>query len=150
MGRYLFTASARVDGSSSFATKHKWAPFFSGAFAWRMIDEAWMQNQDVLSNWKWRVSYGQTGNQAIGAYRTLTVLEAANYPYTGTLESGEAMIDWRGPTNPDLKWETTDQADAGLDIGFLNNRINLTFDYYYKRTRDLLQNVTIPSSSGFS
>ena len=150
MGRYLFTASARVDGSSSFATKHKWAPFFSGAFAWRMIDESWMQDQDVLSNWKWRVSYGQTGNQAIGAYRTLTVLEAANYPYTGTLESGEAMIDWRGPTNPDLKWETTDQVDAGLDIGFLNNRINLTFDYYYKRTRDLLQNVTIPSSSGFS
>ncbi len=150
MGRYLFTASARVDGSSSFATNHKWAPFFSGAFAWRMIDESWMQNQDVLSNWKWRVSYGQTGNQAIGAYRTLTVLEAANYPYNGTLESGEAMIDWRGPTNPDLKWETTDQADAGLDIGFLNNRINLTFDYYYKRTRDLLQNVTIPSSSGFS
>ena len=150
MGRYLFTASARVDGSSSFATKHKWAPFFSGAFAWRMIEESWMQNQNVLSNWKWRVSYGQTGNQAIGAYRTLTVLEAANYPYTGTLESGEAMIDWRGPTNPDLKWETTDQADAGLDIGFLNNRINITFDYYYKRTRDLLQNVTIPSSSGFS
>lgn len=150
MGRYLFTASARVDGSSSFATNHKWAPFFSGAFAWRMIDESWMQNQDVLSNWKWRVSYGQTGNQAIGAYRTLTALEAANYPYNGTLESGEAMIDWRGPTNPDLKWETTDQADAGLDIGFLNNRINLTFDYYYKRTRDLLQNVTIPSSSGFS
>lgn len=150
MGRYLFTASARVDGSSSFAPKHKWAPFFSGAFAWRMIDEAWMQEQDVLSNWKWRVSYGQTGNQAIGAYRTLTVLEAANYPYTGTLESGEAMIDWRGPANPDLKWETTDQFDAGLDIGFANNRINLTFDYYYKRTRDLLQNVTIPSSSGFS
>lgn len=149
-GRYLFTTSARVDGSSSFATKNKWAPFFSGAFAWRMIDETWMQEQDVLSNWKWRVSYGQTGNQAIGAYRTLTVLEAANYPYTGTLESGEAMIDWRGPTNPDLKWETTDQADAGLDIGFLNNRINFTFDYYYKRTRDLLQNVTIPSSSGFS
>ena len=100
-----------------------------------------MQNQEVLSNWKWRVSYGQTGNQAIGAYRTLTVLEAANYPYTGTLESGEAMIDWRGPTNPDLKWETTDQVNAGLDVGFLNNRINLTFDYYYKRTRDLLQNV---------
>ena len=150
MGRYLFTASARVDGSSSFAPKHKWAPFFSGAFAWRMIDEAWMQEQEVLSNWKWRVSFGETGNQAIGAYRTLTVLEAANYPYTGTLESGEAMIDWRGPTNPDLKWETTDQFDAGLDIGFLNNRINLTFDYYYKRTRDLLQNVTIPSSSGFS
>jgi len=60
------------------------------------------------------------------------------------------MIDWRGPTNPDLRWETTSQADVGLDIGFLNNRLNLTIDYYYKYTRDLLQNVTIPSSSGFS
>ncbi|MBO6306485.1 MAG: TonB-dependent receptor [Paludibacteraceae bacterium] len=150
MGRYLFTASARVDGSSSFAKNHKWAPFFSGAFAWRMIDEEWMQSQDILSNWKWRVSFGETGNQAIGAYRTLTVFDAANYPYNGMLESGQAMIDWRGPTNPDLRWETTDQADAGLDIGFLNNRINLTLDYYWKKTRDLLQNVTIPSSSGFS
>ncbi len=150
MGRYLFTASARVDGSSSFAKNHKWAPFFSGAFAWRMIDEDWMQSQDILSNWKWRVSFGETGNQAIGAYRTLTVFDAANYPYDGMLESGQAMIDWRGPTNPDLRWETTDQADAGLDIGFLNNRINLTLDYYRKKTRDLLQNVTIPSSSGFS
>ena len=150
MGRYLFTASARVDGSSSFAPKHKWAPFFSGAFAWRMIDEKWMQDQNVLSNWKWRVSYGQTGNQAIGAYRTLTMFADAKYPYNGSLESGVAMIDWRGPTNPDLKWETTDQFDAGLDIGFANNRFNLTIDYYYKRTRDLLQLVSIPASSGFS
>ena len=150
MGRYLFTASARVDGSSSFAPANKWAPFFSGAFAWRMIDEKWMQDQTVLSNWKWRVSYGQTGNQAIGAYRTLTMFADAKYPYNGTLESGVAMIDWRGPTNPNLKWETTDQFDAGLDIGFANNRFNLTIDYYYKRTHDLLQNVTIPASSGFS
>ena len=150
MNRYLFTASARVDGSSSFATQNKWAPFFSGAFAWRMIDEPWMQNQRVLSNLKWRVSYGETGNQAIGAYRTLTVFDAAKYPYNGTLESGQAMIDWRGPTNPNLKWETTSQADAGVDMGFANGKVNLTIDYYYKHTRDLLQNVTIPSSSGFS
>ena len=150
MGRYLFTASARVDGSSSFAAKNKWAPFFSGAFAWRMIDEAWMQDQEVLSNWKWRVSFGETGNQGIGAYRTLTVLTAANYPYAGALEPGVATIDWRGPANPDLRWETTDQADAGLDISFLNNRINLTVDYYWKKTRNLLQNITIPSSSGYS
>lgn len=150
MGRYLFTASARVDGSSSFATKNKWAPFFSGAFAWRMIEESWMQEQEAISNLKLRLSFGETGNQGIGAYRTLTVLDAAKYPYAGTLESGVAMIDWRGPTNPDLRWETTDQGDAGIDIGFLNNRLNLTIDYYYKYTRDLLQNVTIPSSSGFS
>jgi len=150
MGRYLFTASARVDGSSSFAANNKWAPFFSGAFAWRMIDEAWMQEQNVLSNFKLRVSFGETGNQGIGAYRTLVMYDDAKYPYNGILESGLAMIDWRGPANPNLKWETTDQADVGIDFSFLDNRLSFTIDYYYKRTRDLLQNITIPSSSGFS
>ena len=60
------------------------------------------------------------------------------------------MIDWRGPNNPDLKWETTAQFNAGIDFGWMDNRLQLTIDYYYKKTRDLLQNVTIPSSSGFS
>jgi TonB-linked SusC/RagA family outer membrane protein len=148
--KYLFTASVRSDGSSSFAKDHKWATFFSGAFAWRAIDEKFIQNLHVFSNLKLRLSYGETGNQAIGAYRTLTVLQAANYPYDGSLSSGVSMIDWRGPTNKDLKWETTDQFNAGIDMGFFENRLQITVDYYYKKTRDLLQNVTIPSSSGFS
>lgn len=148
--KYLFTASVRSDGSSSFAKDHKWATFFSGAFAWRAIDEKFIKDLKIFSNLKFRLSYGQTGNQAIGAYRTLTVLQAANYPYDGSLTSGVSMIDWRGPTNKDLKWETTDQFNAGIDMGFLENRLQLTVDYYYKKTRDLLQNVTIPSSSGFS
>ena len=148
--KYLFTASVRSDGSSSFAKDNKWATFFSGAFAWRAIDEKFIQNLHIFSNLKFRLSYGQTGNQAIGAYRTLTVLQAANYPYNGTLSSGVSMIDWRGPTNKNLRWETTDQFNAGIDMGFFENRIQITADYYYKKTRDLLQNVTIPSSSGFS
>ena len=148
--KYLFTASVRSDGGSSFAKDHKWATFFSGAFAWRAIDEKFIKDLKIFSNLKFRLSYGQTGNQAIGAYRTLTVLQAANYPYDGSLTSGVSMIDWRGPTNKDLKWETTDQFNAGIDMGFLENRLQLTVDYYYKKTRDLLQNVTIPSSSGFS
>ena len=148
--KYLFTASVRSDGSSSFAKDHKWATFFSGAFAWRAIDEKFIQNLHIFSNLKLRLSYGETGNQAIGAYRTLTVLQAANYPYDGSLSSGVSMIDWRGPTNKDLKWETTDQFNAGIDMGFFENRLQITVDYYYKKTRDLLQNVTIPSSSGFS
>ena len=148
--KYLLTASVRTDGSSSFAKDNKWATFFSGALAWRAIDEAFIKNLKVFSNLKFRVSFGQTGNQAIGAYRTLTVLQAANYPYNGSLSSGVSMIDWRGPTNKKLKWETTDQFNAGIDLGFFENRIQITADYYYKKTRDLLQNVTIPSSSGFS
>ena len=149
LNRYLFTASARVDGSSKFITGNKWAPFFSGAFAWRMSEEDWLKNQHVISNWKWRVSYGQTGNQGIGSYRTLALLEAANYPYTGTLESGLSTIDWRGPANPDLKWETTSQWDAGVDIDLWQGRLNFTADYYHKVTRDLLQTISIPYSSGY-
>ena len=148
--KYLLTASIRTDGSSSFAKDHKWATFLSGALAWRAIDEPFIQNLHIFSNLKFRVSYGETGNQGIGAYRTLTVLQAANYPYAGTLSSGVSMIDWRGPTNKELKWETTGQFDAGIDMGFFENRLQITIDYYYKKTRDLLQNVTIPSSSGFS
>lgn len=148
--KYLLTASVRSDGSSSFAQDNKWATFLSGALAWRAIDEKFIQNLHIFSNLKFRLSYGQTGNQAIGAYRTLTVLQAANYPYNGTLSSGVSMIDWRGPTNKHLKWETTDQFNAGIDLGFFQNRLQITADYYYKKTRDLLQNVTIPSSSGFS
>lgn len=78
------------------------------------------------------------------------MLNAANYPYNGNLEGGMSMVDWRGPTNPDLKWETTDQFNAGIDMGFMDNRLSFTVDYYYKKTRDLLQNVTIPGSSGFT
>ena len=151
LGKYIFTASVRTDGSSSFAENNKWATFLSGAFAWRASDEKFIQDLNVFSNLKFRLSFGQTGNQAIGAYRTLKVLGGANYPYNnGILEGGLSTIDWRGPANPDLKWETTDQFNAGIDMGFLDNRLQFTVDYYYKRTRDLLQNVTIPGSSGYT
>lgn len=150
LDKYLFTGSVRTDGSSAFQQNHKWATFLSGAFAWRAIDEKFIQDLNFFSNLKLRLSYGETGNQGIGAYRTLAVLQPANYPYNGTLSSGFSMIDWRGPVNPNLKWETTGQFNVGLDFGWLDNRLQLTVEYYYKRTRDLLQNVTIPSSSGFS
>lgn len=149
LDKYLFTASIRTDGSSAFAKNNKWATFLSGAFAWRAIDETFIQDLNFFSNLKFRLSYGETGNQAIGAYRTLTVLDAANYPFNGTLQSGVSMIDWRGPNNPNLKWETTAQFNAGIDFGWMDNRLQFTVDYYYKKTRDLLQNVTIPQSSGF-
>lgn len=150
LDKYLFTASVRTDGSSAFQENKKWGTFLSGAFAWRAIDETFIQDLNFFSNLKLRMSYGETGNQGIGAYRTLAVLQAANYPYNGTLSSGFSMIDWRGPQNPELKWETTAQVNAGIDFGWLDNRLQLTVDYYYKKTRDLLQMVTIPSSSGFS
>ena len=150
MGRYLFTASFRRDGSSKFAPGNKWSNFASGAFAWRASEEEFIKNLNVFSNLKLRLSYGQTGNQAIGAYATRDYLAIANYPINGALQSGYASLTWRGPANPDLRWETTDQYNVGIDMGFLKNKINLTVDLYYKKTFDLLQNIQIPQSTGFS
>ena len=148
LGKYIFTASIRSDGSSKFVTDNKWATFLSGAFAWRASDETFIQDLNIFSNLKFRLSFGQTGNQGIGSYRTLTILEPANY-YFGTQQRGVAQIDWRGEANPNLKWETTNQFNFGIDFGFLDNRLQFVIDYYYKKTRDLLQNVSRPYSSGY-
>ena len=148
LDKYLFTASIRSDGSSKFVTDNKWATFLSGAIAWRASDETFIQDLNVFSNLKFRLSYGQTGNQGIGSYRTLTILEPANY-YFGTQQRGVAQIDWRGEANTKLKWETTNQFNFGIDFGFFDNRLQFVIDYYYKKTRDLLQNVSRPFSTGY-
>ncbi|MDD4819388.1 MAG: TonB-dependent receptor [Flavobacteriales bacterium] len=150
MNKYLFTASYRRDGSSKFTQKNKWANFLSFAVAWRLSEEEWIKNLNVFSNLKLRASYGQTGNQGIGSYRTLAQLKSSNYPFGGSLSSGVSEVEWRGPVSEDLRWETTSQVDLGLDMGFLQNRINLTVDYYHKKTVDLLQEVKIPNSTGFT
>lgn len=149
-GKYLLTATARYDGSSKFTDANKWAGFLSGAFAWRMSEEKFIKDLNIFSNLKFRASYGETGNQGIGSYRTLPMLSVANYPFAGGINSGFAQVDWRGPVADDLRWETTAQYNVGLDMGFLNGRINLTVDYYHKKTRDLLQEVKIPLSTGFA
>ncbi|WP_436415168.1 SusC/RagA family TonB-linked outer membrane protein [Petrimonas sp.] len=150
MDKYIFTTSYRADGSSKFTQKNKWAGFLSGAFAWRISEEKIIKDLNIFSNLKLRLSYGETGNQGIGSYRTLPMLSTANYPFDGSLNSGFAQVDWRGPVSEDLRWETTSQYNAGLDLGLLDGRVNFTIDYYYKKTRDLLQEVQIPSSTGFS
>ncbi|MCD8044666.1 MAG: TonB-dependent receptor [Tannerellaceae bacterium] len=150
LDKYILTASYRADGSSKFTDKNKWAGFLSGAFAWRISEEKIIKDLNIFSNLKLRLSYGQTGNQGIGSYRTLPMLNIANYPFAGAINSGFAQVDWRGPVADNLRWETTSQYNAGLDIGFLDGRINFTVDYYYKKTHDLLQEVKIPSSTGFS
>ena len=148
--KYLFTASVRSDGSSKFTDNHKWATFLSGAIAWRASEEKFIKDLNIFSNLKFRMSYGETGNQGIGSYGTLQHLNTANFPFGGSMQSGQAAEQWRGPIDKDLRWETTAQWNAGIDFGFLDNRLTFVIDYYYKKTRDLLQNVIIPSSSGFS
>jgi TonB-linked SusC/RagA family outer membrane protein len=147
--KYIATVSFRRDGSSKFVDGNKFADFASAALAWRISEEGFIKNLNVFSNFKLRLSYGQTGSQGIDAYRTLPILAVHNYPLGGSLMSGYAEDNWRGPLNPDLKWETTDQYNAGIDFGFLDNKINITVDYYYKKTHDLLQSVKIPTSTGF-
>lgn len=149
-GKYLLTATARYDGSSKFAKGNQWGIFPSVSAAWNITEEKFMKNQTIFDQLKLRASYGETGNQGIGSYRTLPMLSVANYPFAGGINSGFAQVDWRGPVADDLRWETTAQYNVGLDMGFLNGRINLTVDYYHKKTRDLLQEVKIPLSTGFA
>lgn len=146
--RYLFTFTARADGSSRFGENNKWAFFPSAALAWRVSEESFMKpTQDVISNLKLRVSYGKSGNQNIANYRSLATLGTMDYVLGGVRTAG------LGPDripNPDLKWETTATTDVGIDIGLFNNRLSIVADYYYKKTTDLLWNISTPQTAGFS
>ena len=146
--RYLLTFTGRYDGSSRFGTNNKWAFFPSGAFAWILTEEQFMQGiLDPVSNLKLRASYGITGNTEIGSYQSL-----ARFSSTFTVIGGNPLNAVR-PTevqNPDLTWESTQQTNIGLDLGLFTNRVNLTVDYYYKKTVDLLYRLPLPPYSGYS
>ncbi|MCL4640992.1 MULTISPECIES: TonB-dependent receptor [Olivibacter] len=146
-GKYLLTVTGRYDGSSRFGDNNKWAFFPSGALAWNISQEPFMQSVKAISNLKIRTSYGETGNTEIGSYMSLARFSPTLATINGT------PIKAVRPTNvanPNLTWETTKQTDAGLDIGFLNGRINLSVDYYYKKTVDLLYEVPLPIYSGYT
>ena len=145
--KYLFTLSARVDGSSRFGENNEFGFFPSGAFGWRLSEESFVQSLNLFSDLKLRLSYGVTGFQEIGLYRSQNRLNTTSYILGNELAIGIAP-DRVG--NPDLKWERTNQFDVGLDMAFLDNRFRFTMDYYYKRTNDLLLNVNLPWTSGFS
>ncbi len=149
--RYLFTLSYREDGTSKFAPKNRWSRFPSGAFAWKVSNEPFMQSLlGLVNDVKLRVSYGATGNAGIPPYSTTPKLISYPYTFNGTTSGGYADDQYAGPGNINLQWEVTHQYDAGLDVGFLKNRITLHADAYYKKTRALLQNITIPPSTGFN
>jgi TonB-linked SusC/RagA family outer membrane protein len=147
-GRYLFGASIRRDGSSRFGANNKWGNFPSFSLGWIVSDEKFMQKQEWLSLLKIRGSYGIIGNNNIGNYTHYnTVSTTANSVFGNTTVSGSAVT---GLGNDNLGWEKTAQLDMGVDISFLNNRINFTYDYYNKITSDLLYSLQIPRESGFS
>lgn len=147
--KYLFTLTGRADGSSRFGNENKWGFFPSGSFAWRISNEDFLQSSETISNLKLRLSYGLSGNQEIGSYQSLSRIESNNY----ILGAGDNLAIGLSPANignPDLKWETTAQFNAGMDFGFFNGRLNFVTDYYIKKTTDLLVERPLPSSSGFS
>ena len=145
--KYYFTASVRADGSSRFGAENKWGVFPSGAIAWRISEESFMREISFLSNLKLRGSYGITGNTALSPYQSLNRLSSVRFIDVGNTESiGYAPS---GIANSKLRWETTGQLDIGFDLGILDDRINFTFDYYKKNTRNLLASVPLPPSVGF-
>jgi TonB-linked SusC/RagA family outer membrane protein len=146
--KYLLTASFRADGSSRFGKSNRWGYFPSAALAWRASEESFIKNTGIFSNLKPRISFGITGNQdGIGIYPSYALLGSAGYQVDGQKVTGYYPSQ---VANTKLKWETTAQYDAGIDIGFFNNRLNLVIDTYYKKTNDLLLSVKIPSTSGFT
>src|SRR5438552_3777943 len=146
--KYIFTLTGRRDGSSVFGANHKWAFFPSGAFAWRIGNEGFMQGQSLFSDLKLRVSYGTVGNQAVAPYQSLSRLGVAWYS-AGTTEI-PALAPGGGMPNPDLKWEQKTELNVGVDASLLNNRVTLSLDAYHAKTTDLLLSVPVPSTTGFS
>lgn len=145
--KYLFTASIRSDGSSKYSKNNKWGYFPSAAFAWKMKNEAFMQDVSFIEDFKFRASWGLTGSQAISPYQTLTQLLSGLAVFDDNLYTTFAP----GSQLPaDLKWETTKQINFGVDIGLFKNRHRFTVDYYVKNTRDLLNPVGLPPSLGYT
>ena len=145
--KYLLTITGRRDGSSRFGAGKKYAFFPSAALAWKLTNENFLKRYKFISNLKLRVSYGLTGNQEIGNYNSIGLLSVNQAIIGNGIATGFVP---NTVANPDLKWESTSQFDIGLDGGLFNDHLNVTADYYYKKTKNLLLNVPLPWSSGFS
>lgn len=147
--KLLATFTFREDGSSKFPQDSRWGAFPSGALAYRLSEEKFIQNLNVFSSLKARIGYGLTGNDRVNPYQYLTTF--SNYSTvlngSGVLQVG---IEPSVLSNNNLKWESTSQLDIGLDMGFFKDRVTATIDYYNKKTTDLLLNVPIGQWWGFN
>ena len=160
--RYLVTFTARADGASKFAKGHRWGFFPSGAVSWKLEEEPWIKSIGFFDQLKLRASYGVSGNQGISPYQTFERF-GFDYYWSGGKEYtvygigyqdgreglGDRFVTYAGMANHELTWEKTAQLDVGLDLSILKGRLNVTFDYYYKRTTDLLRKQYLPPSTGF-
>ncbi len=142
--RYLLGVSARIDGSSRFGANSRYGQFPSVSAGWVLSEEGFMKKIPAISFLKFRASYGVTGNAEIGDFPQLG-LAAGDASYVGSPGQRPSQL-----ANPDLKWETTTQTDFGIDFGFFKNRITGELDYYSKNTTDLLLQVNVPATTGFT
>ena len=147
--KYIFTFSGRYDGSSRFGKNNKYSFFPSGAVAWRVSDESFMEGVNFVDDLKLRASYGITGNQEIGLYRSLPRYITVGEVFGNTTAVGIRPAP-NGIPNPDLTWEQTSQLDIGTDFVAWNGRLNITADYYRKETTDLIFEFPVATESGFS
>jgi len=146
--KYLLTVTARTDGSSRFGENHKYALFPSAALAWRVSEESFLKQSNLISNLKLRASFGVTGNSEIPSYSSLAVLSSN---YTAIINKQRAGGTGLGRlSNEDLRWEKTAQSDIGIELGLLKNRISVEADFYYRKTTDMLLDAPVPRTSGYT
>lgn len=146
--KYLLTATVRRDGSSRFSKENRWGTFPSFSLAWRASNESFFPKNDYVNDVKLRVGYGMTGNQGgIDNYAYFTKLRTGQYVFNNNLVS--TLYPHVMP-NPNVKWETVEQFNGGIDLALLKNRLNLTFDAYIKNTSDMLVPMAVSVSSGYS
>lgn len=145
--KYLLTASIRADGASVFGPNNKWGYFPSVALAWRLSDELFMKNVSWVTDLKIRASYGVTGNQAINPYQTQGGLGRTIYAWNESPAFGYLQSEL---ANKDLKWESTESRNLGLDFGLINGRINGSLEVYFTNTFDLLMSRQLPITSGYN
>lgn len=144
--RYYMDLSFRVDGSSLYGTKNKFAPFWSAGIGWNVHNEKFMEKQDVVNNLRIRGSYGETGSQQFSPYQALSTFRS----YTGM-----RYITWNGAElmglgNEKLKWQVTKQLNGGMEVGLLDGRLSASFDIYSKKTSNLLSQMDLPLANGFN
>jgi iron complex outermembrane receptor protein len=152
LNKYLLTFTLRNDGSSRFSPENRWGLFPSAAFAWKLNEEDFLKGFQNLSDLKIRIGYGVTGQQNLGngdypyMARYMYSKAGANYFFGDKEYSLTAPLAY----DENLKWEETTTWNAGIDYGFLNNRLNGAFDFYYRKTNDLLNTVSVPAGTNFS
>ena len=148
--KYVLTSTLRVDGVSKFSEENRYGYFPSFSLAWRLVQESFIDNLNVFDDLKLRAGWGQIGNHGIRPYATLSNYASNTNVLYGNTDNGvDIPIFLQNIANPDLKWETTEQVNLGLDFAFFESKVTATVDVYSKLTKDLLQNVPIPLSSGF-